>query len=70
MADYLCYLIDKEAHVLKVEVASCNDDAKALQWAEEVSRDCPPTCKVVEVWARDRFIGRRECAMKSSALGR
>src|SRR5579859_1722726 len=56
MSDYLRYLLDEETHVLKVEVASYDDDATALQWAEELCRDLPQTCETVEVWERDRFI--------------
>jgi hypothetical protein len=65
MADYRCYLLNGEAHILRVEVASHDTDEKALQWLEELCRDLPQTCAAIEVWQRDRLIERRDGALET-----
>mgnify|MGYP001553401013 FL=1 len=57
MYDYRLYCLNQANGIIGVQTANCPDDATALAHAEAA---LPQTdkCHGIEVWQRDRLIGR------------
>jgi len=57
MYDYRLYCLNHANAIIGVQTANCPDDATALAHAENA---LPQTekCHGIEVWQRDRLIGR------------
>lgn len=58
MRPYHCYVLDGADHILGVECREYADDASAIRWANELSRD-PDSDYRTELWCRDRRVDLR-----------
>lgn len=57
MNDYRLYWLDQGDSIIGVQTANCPDDAAALAHAEAALPNAEQ-CHGIEVWRRDRLIGR------------
>jgi hypothetical protein len=59
MYDYRLYCLNHADSIIGVQTANCPDDAAALAYAQsELPKT--PKCSGIEVWRRDRLVGRVE----------
>lgn len=57
MYDYRLYCLNQADAIIGVQTANCPDDASALSHAEQALPNTEQ-CHGIEVWQRDRLIGR------------
>jgi hypothetical protein len=57
MFDYRLYCLNRANSIIGVQTANCPDDAAAMAHAEQTLPG-KEECHGIEVWQRDRLIGR------------
>jgi hypothetical protein len=58
MAEYRCYLFDRESQIAGIEVEDCASDLVAQAWADQLFRRAAHAW-AIELWTETRLVERR-----------